>query len=328
MKKSLVALAALAVVGAASAQSSVTLYGVADVGLTDNNLAGSTAQMTSAGAMNNGNSRFGFKGTEDLGGGLKGNFNMEGGLTSETGAGNTSGGQLFSRAAWLEVAGGFGAVRMGRSLSPNFYGVAAWELTGTANYSIVGSQFGFSGNVRNSSQFSYTTPNISGFTASVGYVLKADNLAGAVAGGVNAAGTALVPAVAGTPSAIASGNLTYVAGPVAAGFAYSKTENTGTKDWSLGGKYNFGMFAVAASYHDPAGVKKGFTIGGTANVGAASLTLDLARDTGSAIKTTDLLLEGKYPLSKRTFAYAAVVRDDQAVGATVNSYALGLRHNF
>lgn len=307
MKKSLVALAALAVVGAASAQSSVTLYGVADVSLTDSNVAGVTAQMSSSGAMNNGNSRFGFKGSEDLGGGLKANFNMEAGLTSETGAGNTSGGNLFSRAAWLELSSGFGALRMGRSLSPNFYGVAAWELTGTANYSVVGSQFGFSGNVRNDSQFMYTSPTMmGGLTGSVGYIFKGDN-----------AGREAVAA-----------NVIYAAGPVSAGFAYSQTKGLDNKAWSLGGKYTFGQFAVAASYQDPAGVKKGFTVGGTAKLGAASLTLDLARDTGSATKTTDVLVEGLYPLSKRTFAYAALVRDDLAVGSSTNTYGLGIRHNF
>jgi predicted porin len=61
--------------------------------------------------LNNGNSRFGLKGTEDLGGGLKAAFNFEGGINIANGAGNTSGGQLFSRAANVSLMGGFGEIR-------------------------------------------------------------------------------------------------------------------------------------------------------------------------------------------------------------------------
>lgn len=301
MKKSLVALAALAVVGAASAQSSVTLYGVADLSLSDTTAAGSTAQMSGNGTMNNGSSRLGVRGTEDLGGGLKASFNFEQGINAETGA---TAANTFDRAANLSLSGGFGTFKMGRSLTPAFYGTAAWELTGTANYSVVGKQFGYIGGARNNSEFSYTTPTMSGFSAALGYVFKGET--------------------GGNGNAKTNANLKYVAGPVAAGLSYSKEQNS-DRSWSLGGKYNFGTFAVAASYQDPTGVQKGFTLGGSANVGPVALTLDLARDTGSAVKSTDTLLEAKYALSKRTFAYAAAQRDGSA---SVTAYGLGLRHNF
>ena len=84
MKKSLIALAVLAASGVAMAQSSVTMYGVADVGLVKSN--GISAQMTSAGLMNNGTSRLGVRGVEDLGGGLKASFNFEQGINQEDGA--------------------------------------------------------------------------------------------------------------------------------------------------------------------------------------------------------------------------------------------------
>ena len=119
MKKTLIALAAVAATGAAFAQSSVTLYGVADVavGKTNNAGLGLTSdkfQAIASNVLNNGNSRFGLKGSEDLGGGLKANFNYEGGINIANGAGNTSGGQLFSRAAWVSLSGGFGELRAGR----------------------------------------------------------------------------------------------------------------------------------------------------------------------------------------------------------------------
>ena len=74
MKKSLIALAVLAASGAAMAQSSVTMYGVADLSLAKAN--GVSAQMSGNGVMNNGNSRLGVRGVEDLGGGLKASFNL------------------------------------------------------------------------------------------------------------------------------------------------------------------------------------------------------------------------------------------------------------
>ena len=83
MKKSLIALAVLAASGAAMAQSSVTMYGVADLSLAKSN--GVSAQMSGNGVMNNGNSRLGVRGVEDLGGGLKASFNFEQGINAENG---------------------------------------------------------------------------------------------------------------------------------------------------------------------------------------------------------------------------------------------------
>ncbi len=91
MKKSLIALAALATVGAAQAQSSVTVYGVFDAGYNDvkfENVGGSTAQsaqikakgLAASGPLSS--QRLGFRGTEDLGGGLRANFNLEYGFAS------------------------------------------------------------------------------------------------------------------------------------------------------------------------------------------------------------------------------------------------------
>ncbi|MDP2769378.1 MAG: porin, partial [Giesbergeria sp.] len=164
MKKSLIALAVLAASGVAMAQSSVTLYGVADLGLVKSN--GISAQMTGNGLMNNGSSRLGVRGVEDLGGGLKASFNFEQGINAESG--NTDA-ATFQRAAWMALSGGFGKFQMGRTLNPSFFGVAAWELTGTANYSAVGNQFSFTGQgPRTNSLFQYSTPKMGGFSSTLG----------------------------------------------------------------------------------------------------------------------------------------------------------------
>lgn len=306
MKKSLIALAVLAASGVAMAQSSVTLYGVADLGLVKSN--GISAQMTGNGTMNNGSSRLGVRGVEDLGGGLKASFNFEQGINAESG--NTDA-ATFQRAAWMALSGGFGKFQMGRTLNPSFFGVAAWELTGAANYSVVGTQFAWTGQgPRTNSLFQYTTPNMGGFSGTLGYIMKPDN------GG----------------NAKYDLNVIYANGPLAAALSYNKT-NTMKGNMALGASYDFGMAKVAGSIQNNGGPSKGFTIGATVPVGAFALTLDIARENGDGMKNTDFLVEAKYALSKRTFAYAAYYKDGEAPGGVYktgakNHLGLGVRHNF
>lgn len=318
MKKTLIALAAVAATGAAFAQSSVTLYGVADVAVGKSNQAGlgfanDKFQAVASNVMNNGTSRFGLRGTEDLGGGLKAGFNFEGGLSLATGAGNFSGGQLFSRAANVSLMGGFGEIRAGRSLTPSFYSVATYELTGTANYSAVANQFSFAGaGPRDSGLIMYRSPSFGGLTVDLGTVLAG-----------NAVYTAGTPAVGKSKMDL---GVNYVAGPLAVGFGYNKVSGTKANS-QIGAKYNFGAFAVAGSYQDPAGAKKGFTLGASAPMGPVTLTADIARATDGG-KNTDFVLEAKYALSKRTFAYGVYMKDGAVVGKSTSAFALGVRHNF
>ena len=143
MKKSLIALAVVALSGAAMAQSSVTLYGVADAGLGKIKSAGNDAsnkvQFTSASTMNNGDSRLGVRGVEDLGAGLKIGFNFETGLDLDDGATTTQ--TFWARQANLSVGGNWGTVKLGRQFTPSYLTTAAYELTGTANYSVLGKTY-------------------------------------------------------------------------------------------------------------------------------------------------------------------------------------------
>ncbi len=110
MKKTLLALAALAASSAAFAQSFVTLYGVVDVSV---ERVKGDHQVNRVSSGNLATSRLGFKGTEDIGGGLKANFVLESAINADTGAqGNTA--RLFDRAAWAGLAGGAGELRIGR----------------------------------------------------------------------------------------------------------------------------------------------------------------------------------------------------------------------
>ncbi|AQW30741.1 porin [Ralstonia syzygii subsp. celebesensis] len=116
MKLFAAAVAALAA-GGAYAQSSVTLYGVADVGVEwANKVPGADGQGHSRVAMQSGNlsgSRWGLRGVEDLGGGLKGIFNLESGFSLDTGTSGQSG-RLFGRNAYVGLQGQWGQLTLGR----------------------------------------------------------------------------------------------------------------------------------------------------------------------------------------------------------------------
>jgi predicted porin len=115
MKKSLLALAILgAFAGAASAQSSVTIYGIVDTGIARIDNGGDSVTQLKSG--NNNSSRIGFKGVEDLGNGLKASFVLENGINTDDGSAATAS-AAFSRLAYVGLEGGFGAVRLGRQNS-------------------------------------------------------------------------------------------------------------------------------------------------------------------------------------------------------------------
>src|SRR3989338_3661302 len=103
MKKQALAaatLSALTLGGVAHAQSSVTLYGVADMALAK--VSGQSLTLAGASPLTNGSSRIGFRGTEDMGGGMKASFNLEAQIDPTSGATQTA---LFSRAANLTLSG-------------------------------------------------------------------------------------------------------------------------------------------------------------------------------------------------------------------------------
>jgi predicted porin len=307
---------------AAFAQSNVTLYGVADAAITKS--SDESTRLSSSSGLNNGTSRWGVRGTEDLGGGLTAGFNYEAGLNLETGATGQSGGSFFSRAAQVSLGGGWGSVAFGRGKSASGQALPAWELTGDANYSVAVKQFGYAGEAssRNSSQVSYTTPDVGGFTASLATVLK---------GNRGTAATLTEVAVAGEDAKYDL-NVIYKGGPLSAAVSYNAVENGGAKGVQMGAKYDFGTFQLASSYTDSeqaggAVNNKGFTLGGGVKLGATSLVLDVARDTEA--KDTDVLVEAKYALSKRTVAYALYQRDGQGKNSDdTNNVGVGIRHNF
>lgn len=173
MKKSLIALAVLgAFAGAASAQSTVTLYGLVDVGFSrlDPKAPGVATTTAMVSGVQSG-SRVGLRGSEDLGGGLRAVFNLEHGLSVDDG---TQGqGRMWGRWAYAGLAGGFGEVRLGRQWAAGFELFGAIDPFGTG-FNDAGMQgtFASANAIRPNNLIMYRTPNISGFSAVLGYSLN------------------------------------------------------------------------------------------------------------------------------------------------------------
>lgn len=317
MKKSLIALAVLGLSGAAMAQSSVTLYGVADAGIgkieagsglaKPENDASDKTEFISGSMMNNGTSRLGVRGVEDLGGGLKAGFQFETGLDLDNGAQTDT--AFWARQANVWLGGNWGTVKLGRQYTPSYLTTTTFELTGDALYSVLANTYKFAGTGRRTnSAFAYVTPNMGGFSAAVAFVSKND---------------------LGTNKNAWDLGLMYKNGPIGVGLSANKVANSKT-NYQLGGKYNLGNFALAASYTQASDQaqrrRRGFGVGASANFGAFTATLDLTRDTkneSAGKKYTNGVAELKYALSKRTFVYGAFLRLDDT-----NNYGIGVRHNF
>ena len=317
MKKSLVALAVIAASGMAMAQSSVTLYGVADAGIGKLPFDGAKARVTTgAETVNNGPSRIGFTGVEDLGNGNKVGFQFETGLSLADGApvsGGVSPDTFWARQANVFVGGGWGTIKAGRQVTVGNIVEGVYDLTGQANYSVV-DRFLARANTpgRADAAIAYVSPNFSGFQAAVAYVNKNNN-----------------ELIFGNRKDIWDAGVWYKNGPIAAGLSVNKI--LGNKvQYQLGGKYSFGNFAVAASYHKhnvTNNNRRGFSLGGQAKFGAFTATLDAVRVTKDEAtgKFTSYVLEGKYALSKRTFLYADIVRDGDV---KETGWGLGIHHSF
>jgi len=315
MKKSLIALASLAVVSAASAQSSVTLYGIADVVIHKD--SGVSTQMTSGGVST---SRWGIKGSEDLGGGLNANFNFEQGIDLTTGA--TSGG--FNRYAWLGLSGGFGELRLGKTSSA--YDDVAYITNPVFDSVLAPTNIWFSYNVYNwnpNKGVYYATPDFGGFSAAVSTSFKdpAEE---------NLRSTAF--------------NVKYEGGPVFVGLAYQqdKADIGSIKYTLLQGTYDFGaaklLAAVAKSKVDAFGlVTAEFTdlsIGAdvplsdalTLSAGYASTKLD------GGPRGNSFGVAANYALSKRTSVYTGFRKDNSNAvdfyDGLKSRFGVGMKHEF
>jgi len=345
MKKSLLALAVLgAFSGAAFAQTNITMYGVVDMALQHENDGVNSKTALDSGIQSG--SRLGFKGSEDLGGGLKANFDLEMGMNADTGI-SSQGGVLFGRQAWVGLSGGFGSVNLGRQYTPIFIAVDSVDpfdagiISGKAG---VGTSSGgiltfFDTPFRSNNTVNYTTNNLGGFTGSLAYSF------GEQAGSTSA-----------NRQLGASG--TYANGPIFATLAYHKFDDiaapgsvanpNATKETFLGGTYDFGVAKAHAAYGKTTSDlnsidHKAWMLGVTVPVGRGAILGSYTRVknnlVASANKGNNISVGYTYSLSKRTNLYTAYSRTSNdansnagglaaANGKTDNLYNVGIRHKF
>lgn len=353
MNKSTLALAALAALSlthSAFAQDGVQLYGRVDAGVELVNHAGEdggSAVRVVSGGKNT--SRWGLKGSEDLGGGLSASFNLEGGIEMDSGA---SDGPLFKRQAWVGLEGGFGRVIIGRSFTTTYDLVIKFDPMGFApNYS-----WATGGSASGPSKYGMTTSfdnmvkysgGAGGFSwgASVGLGEQggegADGRKYALGGAWSGGGLGLMAAWEQV-----NGSTPLPSGGRDRTTALHLGANYETGPW----RYTAGMRGYKLQPGTPAAADlRGDTYWGgiTRVIGPVTLTGALyhvdtkGRPAGADADPTMLVVRGMLALSKRTDLYLTAAharasegqlvglsRDDPGFGTTQSGVTAGIQHRF
>ena len=352
MKHTLVALAALTAAAGAMAQtSSVTLFGVLDASVARVSAGGNSVTGLSSGGLSS--SRLGFRGVEDLGGGLKASFWLEAGINPDNGS---SAGFKFDRRSTLSVAGNFGELRLGRDKSPAYLNVETFDAFGDSGVggingaNLLGSASSAAGTAegsapkRWSNSIGYFLPKLNGFYGQVAYSFseKPSSIANDRMGG----GMALRGGYNAGPLNVALGYGQMRGGTDAVGVSYKST--------NIGAAYDFKVVKPMVLFATEKGNGKRMdllALGATAPLGAGELRASYVMFKNKSAANADsskLALGYGYNLSKRTQLYATVARmrnDDNAKrglaisssslvspaianGANVTGYEFGVRHAF
>lgn len=321
MKKSLIALAVLgAFAGAASAQSSVTIYGFIDQALAKP--IGTEDKQVVDGAQFGGGSRLGFRGVEDLGGGYKATFGIEHRLLADTGTqANANFWQGYSTVGLVTP---FGAVNLGRQYTPAFLMIQnqidPFGGETVAQGRDTGMRFGGITKVRVSDSIRYDL-SVAGFNLGVSVAEANAANGGAVAGAEN------------KPFSIAAN---YAAGPFWVGVGYENPADEDDKAWNIGGRYNFGFLTAALGYGrgtTATGLDaNGWIVGATVPFGAFDLKAQYSKNDVDVIGETKKIGVGvHYNFSKRTKIYADVGKVGGSATDAMDhktGYDVGLKHTF
>lgn len=327
MKKNILALAVLAAcMSTASAQTSVTIYGLVDAGVTHVTNDGPTGDRTTVEAGQMQTSRWGFRGTEDLGGGMKARFGLEGTLLNDTGVAGVNTGapattSLFDREATVGISGGFGSIDIGRQ---NILGIGSVGLAdpmglafaanspnvlfGAMNFGAVYGGFGANGAgnsaLRQSNSIKYVSPTFAGFGVAV---MRAFGEQGA---GIQR-------------GSYQGASAFYNAGPFGAAGAYARMKNNLDTDlltsYGIGVKYTMSQAVIKGTYiaNEVDSTNRKITVLGVgADIPLApAFTLTAAvyntkryGDFGPDEDSQQYHAIGRYALSKRSTVYAAYTR--------------------
>jgi len=291
------------------AQTAVTIYGIVDAGFVREMGGVTNATKISSGVGSV--SRLGFRGTEDLGGGMSALFVLETGYKTDTGEVDTAG-SIFNRQAFVGLKSNAGTVTLGRQYTPYYTTVSAYAdpfaagLSGSAKNLLPTAGV----NTRTSNTVMYVSPKISDLTAELAYAAGEQS-------GSNSAGRQLGAA------------LTYAAGPLNARLAYNNRNSdvvaaAGTTGVSrdigtntlLAANYDFGIVKAYAAY----GVDKGFN---SAVLPNSSNPFGGARPTNST-NSTDILLGAAVPLGQSTILASIINKNDKTgFDQDATQYAVG-----
>ena len=316
MKKVLAVAALLGLAGAAQAQ--VTIYGLIDMSVGQNQYLGEqNAQFHSGGddfsSQGNSTTRIGFKGATLVAPGIKANFQLEtAGITSN---GSVGGGvqPFFNRQAWGGLSGSLGEVRFGKQDSVAFQTMIGFDFNGASNSASAQGASGAgtynTGRVARSLQ--YISNDLGGLKVQAGMQLKGDV--------VNAQDTFAL-------------GVTYTAGPLAVAYTgESKRFIDGNQFNSVAGSYDFGMAKVMLGYADGGTGAKGTTFGITAPVAGVNVGAIFTKNNDANALASELFVNKE--IFKSTYAYFDYGNVDKfPVGAATtsskNTYALGVIYTF
>ena len=364
MNKSLLVVALGLQAAAAFAQSSVTIFGTIDADIARYELNG--VSRTIVGSSGGSPSLLGFRGTEELGGGLVAGFWLEAALLNDTGAGNAaSGGLAFLRRSTVGLSTPYGEVRLGRENSPTFWNHLVFDpFNGVGPGSATNIGIGAGGNgaasanpltspfVSNTINYRYGyAPNSSSY---IGRGLYFQLMYGAAE---NASGTPALGRYTG-------GRIGYASGPANVAFAYSRSEGPPTygaatptsefTETSLGGSWDFGfaklMGRVGINETELAGSEYRFWgIGASVPVGTGYIPVSYnttKRNNAAGSGASQLAVGYVYPLSRRTSIYTSFARlhneggdtftfrggnggtSGLAGGGSGTGYDIGIKHSF
>lgn len=320
MKKSLLALAVLgAFAGVASAQSSVSLYGTVDLSAkyVKNDGSGRRLSLSQDGINS---SQLGFKGIEDLGGGLKAGFVLLAGVNADSGTTNA---QFFNRRSTVSLMGGFGEVRLGRDYTPTFWNNTIFDAFGTNGLgdSSHVQQLGVATFVRANNSIGYFLPSSIGGVYGQVMVAASEGASGPTPYGA-AAG-----AVGANPGRYIGGRVGFAAGPfdIAGAVANQRLDALSgapsQKTYNIGASYDLGVVKLMGYFDRDTLSYSGFDK--KENRGSLSAVVPVGQGeihvggeisklsngvTGTSNKVKQFALGYVYNLSKRTALYSTVAR--------------------
>jgi predicted porin len=324
----------LGLAGAASAQSSATVFGIVDLGVQRIKNGSASRSVESPDGLSS--SRLGFRGVEDLGSGLSAGFHLEGAVSADDGA--ASGFNFKRRSTVSLISRQWGELRLGRDYTPTFWAISVYSPFGTNGVGHAGEiAYGFGGK-------SSTAPTIVRADNAVGYFLPS-NLGGVY-------GQAMVAAGEGAATGKFRGaRLGYAAGPLDVSGAVSDTVNAANGDkfrtWNIGASYDL-QFAKLMGFYlvSKQDVRKqtNYLLGAVVPFGQGEFKVSYVRAdvANSANDANKIAIGYVYNLSKRTALYTAAARIDNKAtaafviangppltpGDTSQGIELGIRHSF